>query len=407
MGPHGAQTSERVRPTMSGIERRALTNAGIAAGLTLVLGLVLVSVVPGGEGGTPAATGSPSPSPSPVCVPTWEALPSPDPQDGGSLLYGVAMIAADDGWAVGGTGDPEAPTATLTVRWNGAEWNVVSSPNVGTAGNVLTAVDALSPDAAWAVGSASDGVGERPIALQWDGAGWSVLSLPSDLAEGALTGVAALSTNDVWAVGYTGDPTAGLERALALHWDGSSWEQAPLRTAIGGGRSRLLAVSASGPQDLWAVGIHHNRPIMVRFDGSAWSGQGVDVPGDLATVTTLGPDDAWVAGVSIARWDGTAWSEAGQVRAEGDLRGVAAVSPSDVWAVGERPAGKAGELKALVQRWDGKRWSLVKGTGIPGSEVLTSVSALSDGTILAVGYRDVKGGRVTLSIRGITCSPGA
>ncbi len=386
---------------MKALQRRALTN-GLVAGLaTLLLGIVIVDLLPN-HGERPTASVTPGPKPPPACAPSWEALPSPDPQDGGSLLLGIAMVTPTDGWAVGGAGDPESPTATLTVRWDGTAWTLVTSPNPGSVGNVLTAVTALSRDAAWAVGSATDGLGEHPVAILWDGAGWNLLPLPPDLGEGALSGVVALARNDVWAVGYTGDPELGTERALAIHWDGTAWDRAPLRTVIGGGRSRLLGISASGPDDVVAIGVHRNRPVVVRYDGSAWSAQPVDVPGDLDAAVTLGASDAWAVGTSIARWDGQSWSEAGAVRAQGTLHAIAAGSPHDVWAVGERPSGH-GDLKALVQRWDGQGWAIVKGGGAAGSATLTSVSALPDGTFLAVGYHDVHDGRSTLAIRGSTC----
>jgi hypothetical protein len=386
-------------------QRRALINAAVAAGATMLLGLALVSLLfDGEEAALPRATPS---SPAVTCAPTWEAIPSPDPQDGGSLLLGVSAVAADDAWAVGGSGDPVDPTRTLAIRWSGAEWDVVPTPNAGTVGNRFNAVDALSPDAAFAVGHSSDGVGDTPLAAAWQAGAWELLPMPDDLGEGALTGVTAIATDDVWAVGWTGDPALETERALGLHWDGSGWTRAPVIPAIGGGRSSLTAVSALASNDVWAVGYHHNGPTVVHFDGIAWSRSTMDAEGDFLAIAAVAPGDAWVAGSDVARFDGQAWTPAGAVRGEGTVGGIDAVSPTDVWAVGVRPAGEQGEPKALVQRWDGARWALVAGTGVPGSETLTAVSALSDGTVLAVGYRDARGGRSTLVVRGATCFPGA
>lgn len=385
-------------------QRRALTNAAIAGGITMLLGSALVSALSGGE---PVIIASPSPSPSPsvVCAPSWDPVLSPDPEDGGSLLLGVAAVSADDAWAVGGAGDPVAPTSTLTVRWNGAEWDVVSSPNAGSVANRFDAVDALSPDAAWAVGRSSNGVGDLPTAAQWDGVSWTLLPLPADLAEGALTGVAAFATDDVWVVGYTGDAAAGLERAVALHWNGLEWEEAPVKPAIGGGRAGLVAVSGIAPDDVWAVGYHRNQPLILRYDGRAWARSGNELREPLAGIAGVAPDDAWAVGAAIERWDGSAWTPLGTVRGEGDLRGVAAVGPQDVWAVGTRVSLDEGILKPLVQRWDGQRWALARGRA-PGSITLTAVTAVPDGTVLAVGYRDVRGTRSTFVLRATGCPAG-
>src|SRR3990170_1334320 len=384
-------------------QQRALTNAAVAAGITALLGLIVVAVMPTERDVVVTASPTTSPSPPVVCEPSWAPVESPDPEDGGSLLLGVVAVAPDDAWAVGGAGDPVAPTSTLTIRWNGAEWDLVPSPNVGSVANRFDAVDALSPDAAWAVGRSSNGVGDVPIAAQWDGGAWTLLPLPADVTEGALTGVAAISTDDVWAVGHIGDAELGEELALALHWNGFEWEAAPVQPALGGGRTGLVAITGAVSSDLWAVGYQHNRPAILRYDGHVWARSSSEVAGDALAVVAIAPDDAWIVGEHVQHWDGSAWTELGTVRAGGMLRGVGVVGPADVWAVGDRTTSEASLPKPLVQRWDGTRWEALRGEGIPGSVSLTAVSALPDGTLLAVGYRDGQNGRSTFVIRGTTC----
>jgi hypothetical protein len=386
-------------------QQRALTNAAVTAGLTALIGLVVVQFVPAERETAAPPSPSSSPSPSVACEPSWERVDSPDPEDGGSLLLGVAAVGADAAWAVGGAGDPVDPTATLAIQWNGAEWDVVSSPNPGSVANRFEAVAALSSDAAWAVGRASDGGFDYPMAAQWDGGDWTLLPLPTDFTEGALMGVAAIQTDDVWAVGYEGDVEDGTERAVALHWNGADWRPAPVLPTLGGGRTALLAVAATSRTDAWAVGYRRNQPVILHFDGRAWALSLSDVPGDALGVTGLGPQDAWVVGERVQRWDGTAWAGTGTVRAKGTLRAIDAIAPDDVWAVGDRPT-EASILKPLVQRWDGPGWEVLRGRGGPGSISLTAISAVPDGTVLAVGYRDGPRGRSTYAIRGTTC-PGA
>jgi hypothetical protein len=64
-----------------------------------------------------------------------------------------------------------------------------------------------------------------------------------------------------------------------------------------------------------------------------------------------------------------------------------------------------GETRSIVMRFDGQRWTPVEGRGAAGSDALTSVDALPDGTVLGVGYKDVEAGRRVLAIRGTTCFP--
>ena len=382
---------------------RALVNAVVAAAVTAIVGLMAVSGLPSGKG-RPATSAPPAQSPSPpiACEPRWERVPSPTPEDGGALLTAVVAVSPELAWAVGGSGDPVAPSSTLAIAWNGAEWDLVATPNAGSLANRFDAVDALSPDAAWAVGRASSGAGDVPIVAQWDGAGWTLLPSPPDVPEGALLGVAAISTDDLWTVGHAGDPALGTERALTAHWNGFEWTSSPLRGAIGGGRSQLVAVSALSGTDVWAVGYQRARPVIAHFDGVAWSRSPTDVRGDVLAVAALEPDDVWAVGERIQHFDGSGWTEVGSLRPGEVLRSVAAVSPTDVWAVGTRSTGE-GRLKPLVLRFDGSTWSPVRGRGVAGSVTLTGVTALPDGTLLGVGYRDDAEGRSSFALRGTTC----
>jgi hypothetical protein len=109
----------------------------------------------------------------------------------------------------------------------------------------------------------------------------------------------------------------------------------------------------------------------------------------------------WAVGAPIQRFDGSAWIET-DVPNDGELFGVAAVGPGDVWAVGMRPAGD-GATASMVMRFDGQEWIVIDGPRVPGSDALRDVDALADGTILAVGYRDIEAGRRTLAILAETC----
>ncbi len=114
-------------------------------------------------------------------------------------------------------------------------------------------------------------------------------------------------------------------------------------------------------------------------------------------------ETVWAVGSPIQHFDGEAWTEAPGVRSEGELFGVAAVNQNDVWAVGSLPLSNT--TKSVVLRFDGLRWTAVDGPAVPGSDALTGIDALADGTLLGVGYKDVEAGRRTLAILGSTCEP--
>ena len=113
----------------------------------------------------------------------------------------------------------------------------------------------------------------------------------------------------------------------------------------------------------------------------------------------------WAVGTPIQRFDGQTWTEAPITRADAELVDVAAIGRQDIWAVGSRPAKELGATRAAVYRYSGRRWVPVEGPSIAGSDALSAVDALPDGTLLAVGWKDVDLQRETLAIRGTTCPP--
>jgi hypothetical protein len=268
--------------------------------------------------------------------------------------------------------------------------------------NELRAVDASEANDVWAVGRTSSGLGEQPLILHYDGAEWTQQELPSEI-DGVLNGVVAVSPTDVWAVGYAGDPALSLERALVLHWDGTAWADVEIARAIGGGKAALVDIEGVSPTDLWAVGYHRLQPAILRFDGEAWSRSPTEVPGTLEAVEAFATSEVWAVGSPIQRFDGEAWSVAPLAREGADLVDVAAIGGLDIWAVGSRPSKEEGTTRAAVYRYSGRRWVPVDGPSVAGSDTLTAVDALPDGTLLAVGWKDVDLERETLAIRGASC----
>src|SRR5438093_4048353 len=119
----------------------------------------------------------------------------------------------------GGTRQSNAPGQC------GPSWSAVTSPNVGTHNNELLATSATSSTDVWAVGDYRDDAGlAHPLALHWDGQAWSVVFTPEvSGVSNYLTAVNARSPDDAWAVGYDVNevPPGGPDRTLTEHWDGT------------------------------------------------------------------------------------------------------------------------------------------------------------------------------------------
>ena len=389
---------------MNDVQRKGLINGGIAAALTFVIGsTVVLATGSGDELALPTPTATTTSPPPPDCTPTFELVTSANVQEAPTTLLGVAAVTSGQAWAVGGVGEPDAPSTVAIQRWDGSAWSVVEAPSPGSFINELRAVDASGPSEVWAVGRTSSGFGEAPLVLHYDGETWAEFELPEGI-DGVLNDVAVISPTDVWAVGSVGDPAASLERALVLHWDGVAWAEVEVRRAIGGGKAALTGIGWVSPTDIWVVGYHHFQPLVLRFDGAAWSRSETEVAGDLLAVEPFATGEVWGIGTPVQRFEGETWAEASVMRSDGlALVDGAAVGGRDIWAVGTRSNEDDPATRIAVYRYSGRRWVPVDGPPVGGSDALTAVDALPDGTVLGVGTKDVEAGRRTLAIAGMTC----
>jgi hypothetical protein len=115
----------------------------------------------------------------------------------------------------------------------------------------------LSPKDAWAVGGLGgvSGITDDTLIEHWNGSGWTLVKSPSPFLGGnELSAVAAVSAKDIWAVGGGNVISAkGTATALALHWDGATWEQ--VSTPSPGAYNGLFGIATvPGTGQLWAVG---------------------------------------------------------------------------------------------------------------------------------------------------------
>jgi hypothetical protein len=157
-----------------------------------------------------------------------EVVPGPDPAVAGAW-QGVDLTSATDGWAVGqaGSAGPDQPAKAMIAHWDGTGWTRVPGPLAGTLSSRLTAVAAVSPGDAWAVGQVRDVEApavDEALVLHWDGVSWSRVDDLAPSPDGTtLLGVASAGPGEVWAVGHTGPEAAS--RAVALHRTHGVWQE--------------------------------------------------------------------------------------------------------------------------------------------------------------------------------------
>lgn len=272
----------------------------------------------------------------------WTQVPSPNIEGQPNFLYDVSFVSATDGWAVGFTAPVGGvPRETLTMHWNGTDWQIVPSPNATSDTSILRDVWAVSSDDVWAVGYSGMNGQFRSLVLHWDGSQWGLVTVPQiGTGENLLYGVTALSASDVWAVGTYYNTVNNLYQTLTLHWNGNAW--AHIASPNNSGYNELRGVSALSATEVWAVGGYPGAALTMRWDGSAWTLHAA--PGDnwLEDVIVRSSTDVWAVGQGtspvgshLLHWDGAVWSQVPNISG-GYLRGVWAVAANDAWAVGER-----------------------------------------------------------------------
>jgi hypothetical protein len=201
----------------------------------------------------------------------------------------------------------------------------------------------------------TDGI--QPLAERWDGRRWTLQSIRGGGLENDrwLTGVSCTSATWCVAVGVSRDSSSGgfVDYSLVEHWNGVRWAQR------GVGAGGLSAVSCVSARACVAVGTTR----------SSYSG---------------GDGDAIYA--VARRWDGRRWSAQRIQRsgawAQTSLRGVSCQGDACVavgsFGTGERSTATGGTCTkgALVERWDGRAWSIQSAPVPPAAKdvVLDQVS---------------------------------
>jgi hypothetical protein len=156
--------------------------------------------------------------------------------------------------------------------------------------------------------------------------------------------------------------SAFADRALVEVWNGHQWsiEDTPQPGSV---RDMLFGAAALSRTDVWVVGDEEGKnhifeTLAEHYDGTKWTVTPTPNPG-----------------------------------ASGNhLYAVDAVSRNDVWAVGQRLDGTSPD-QALVEHWNGDRWSVVSPpASVSQSVLLDGVTATSEGQVYAVGEADSPAG---------------
>jgi hypothetical protein len=133
---------------------------------------------------------------------------------------------------------------------------------------------------------------------------------------------------------------------------------------------RLYSVAATGPHNVWAVGLTPSSSLIMHFNGSRWAVAFTLPVGYFNGAAVASYRNAWAVGATnwfsptqtlAEHWNGKSWSRVPTPSPGGGgyFSGVAATSASNAWAVGLIGPGGNGVPAAtvpLIERWNGRRW---------------------------------------------------
>jgi len=176
-----------------------------------------------------------------------------------NFLFGVHASSANDVWAVGYSG-PESAEQALILHYDGQSWTRTQVPALAdnATGSELTGVHGDSAGDVWAVGDYTKGDSSRhSLILHFNGGGWvQAPGVPSPgSSQTTLSAVSAVSPGNAWAVG--GYNTGGASSpTLLLHWDGSSWAQVASPSGTSGNHLNAVATGPDGT--VWTAGMSFN-----------------------------------------------------------------------------------------------------------------------------------------------------
>lgn len=356
-----------------------------------------------------------------IAVGDSPALASDGPLASSSLmaaaaLYGVAplgksMLAVGAQQQFFGTSPPSGLPLTETLRSSGR----FKALKIGPPHSLITlqSVASTSSRNAWAVGYRLDTLGNVHTASErWNGRKWIVVRTPSP-GQNAVLSAVTVAKRKIWAFGQTQADNSAPSLTLIMEFTSGRWHVVPSPSPSSLSQN-LYSATADSAGNLWAVGFFQNdtdfseHPLTMVNRGHGF--QVVDTPepagsigGKLQAVTRVGGqlmavgwDRAPNVQTLAERWNGSAWQvvpSPSPGSADNQLDGVT-TAKGKVWAVGWFANSSCDQT--LTERFAGGRWKVVPSPNVGrcsaghASNLLNAVATSKDGTLYAVGVRNIR-----------------
>jgi hypothetical protein len=195
---------------------------------------------------------------------------------------------------------------------------------------------------------------------------WRMYDVPVQ-GRANLLGVTTVTRDDAWAAGFTARDKTAAAKALATPKDTA-------RPNLKDGTCETQGLSS----------------LMLHWNGAAWRQVTIPSLGRVNHVSASGAKDVWAsADCGILHWNGRAWTQTSFATLPGTDQfyhsGIKAVGAKDAWLTGLAWNSQTGATRGFVQRWDGRRWRLVRLPALGDSFSLDSIDARGSRDVWAVG----------------------
>lgn len=253
-----------------------------------------------------------------------EATPNPAGATA-SQLDGVSCASYPTCTAVGQYTNGSGTKLSLAMRWNGSTWTIQTTPNpAGATISHLNSVSCTASNACTAVGDATVSGVQQALAMRWNGTTWAIQTTPTPV------GATASQLDDVYCTSATACTAVGMytffggtKMSLAMVWNGATWTVQTTPNPAGATISHLGSVSCTASNACTAVGE-------------------ATISGSLRTLAM--------------RWNGTAWTlqtTPNPASSTLHLKGVSCTSATACIAVGDSATSSP-----LILTWNGTTWSI-------------------------------------------------
>ena len=303
--------------------------------LLSLLGLAVAGLLAGCDSGPPDNA-----------TPPAEVSAAPTPNAGATVIatlaqrpwwYGLHMLSAVDGWAVGKQENGDA----AIMHYSNGEWRQVS---VAAKKTILHGVWMVSPTDGWAVGERTldDGSVGGAI-LHYTGDQWADVPVTTDIR---LFAVQMVSADEGWASGIFG----------LLHYSGGQWTPVEVATEV---PVQMLGLAMLSPSEGWIIGKADDdgKDIALHYRNGQWQSQRLTARAAVSGIAMLSPTDGWAAGTfGILHYTGGAWQRVERPVAK-PLHDIAMASPSEGWIGGSFQ--NTPPTLGLLLHYTGDQWEVV------------------------------------------------